>query len=97
MNRTQERQIAKAANRAAVLFSHEDWTWLDPGTANKEYPVTAAHLALMMAKQLNALTDSTDDKYTATGRLMFFKEDWSNSIRILVEVGSIGDQEDEDE
>jgi len=95
MNRSQEQQIAEAANRAAILFEHEGWTWLNPGTGNKEYPVTAAHLALMMTKQLDALTDSTDDQFTATGRLMFFKEEWSSSILILVEVGSIGDQEEE--
>lgn len=97
MNRSKEQQIAEAANRAAILFSHEGWTWLNPGTGNKEYPVTAAHLALMMTKQLDALSNSQDDQYTATGRLMFFKEDWSNSIHIMVEVGSIGDQEDEEE
>ena len=85
MNRAQEQQIAEAANRAAVLFEHEGWKWVDPN--NKEIPVTAAHLALMMAKQLNGLTD--DDEYTSTGRLTFLKEGWSGSISILVEVGSI--------
>lgn len=90
MNRAQEQQIAEAANRAAILFEHEGWKWLDPGSNNKEYPVTAAHLALMMAHQLNGLTNNDDDdQYTSTGRLMFLKEDWSSSIRILVEVGSV--------
>jgi hypothetical protein len=85
VNRAQEQQIAEAANRAAVLFEHEGWKWVDPN--NREYPVTAAHLALMIAHNVGAL--SADDEWGSTGRLVFLKEDWSRSIRILVEVGSI--------